>query len=148
MNTYLEFAGNHPLLVSALVLSFFVLVFTELQRKARGLTNVEPQDAVKLINADAVVIDLRSPEAFARGHIVNAKNLPFEDLSANKEKIAKYAKNAVVTVCEAGTTSSKVVDSLRKTGIKNIYGLKGGINAWTQANLPLVTGKKIKKKKG
>ncbi len=146
MDVYLEFAGNHPLLVSALVLSFFALMYTELQRKTRGLTNVEPQEAVKLINADAVVIDLRSPEAFARGHIVNAKNVPFEDLPANKDKITKYAKKPIVTVCDAGMTSGKVVDSLRKSGIENVYGLKGGINAWTQANLPLVTGKKTKKK--
>jgi rhodanese-related sulfurtransferase len=146
MNTYLEFAGNHPLLVGALVFSFFLLVFTELQRKARGLTNVEPQDAVKLINSDAVVIDLRNAEAFARGHIVNAKNIPFDELQANKDKIAKYAKKAIVAVCDGGMTSGKVVDSLRKSGIENVYGLKGGINAWTQANLPLVTAKKTKSK--
>ena len=146
MDIYLEFAGNHTLLVSALTFSFFILIFTELQRKARGLTTVEPQDAVKLMNSDAVVIDLRSPEAFARGHIVNAKNMPFEELSANKDKITKYAKKVIVTVCDVGMTSNKVVDSLRKSGIKDIYGLKGGINAWTQANLPLVTGKKSKKK--
>ena len=146
MNTYLEFAGNHPLLVGALVFSFFLLVFTELQRKARGLTNVEPQDAFKLINSDAVVIDLRNAEAFARGHIVNAKNIPFDELQANKDKIAKYAKKAIVAVCDGGMTSGKVVDSLRKSGIENVYGLKGGINAWTQANLPLVTAKKTKSK--
>ena len=146
MDTYLEFAGNHALLVSALIFSFLVLVFTELQRKARGLTNVEPTDAVRLINADAVVIDLRSADAFARGHIVNAKNIPYEELPANTDKIAKYAKKSIVTVCDAGMTSSKVADSLRKTGIENVYGLKGGINAWTQANLPLVAGKKTKKK--
>ena len=146
MNTYLEFAGNHPLLVGALVFSFLLLVFTELQRKARGLTNVEPQDAVKLINSDAVVIDLRNAEAFARGHIVNAKNIPFDELQANKDKINKYAKKAIVAVCDGGMTSGKVVDSLRKSGIENVYGLKGGINAWTQANLPLVTAKKTKSK--
>ncbi len=146
MDIYLEFAGNHPLLVSALVFSFFVLIFTEMQRRARGLTNLEPQDAVRLINADAVVIDLRSAEAFARGHIVNAKNIPFEDLPANKDKISKYAKKPLVAVCDAGMTSSKVVESMRKTGVENVYGLKGGITAWTQANLPLVTGKKTKKK--
>ena len=146
MNTYLEFAGNHPLLVGALAFSFFLLVFTELQRKARGLTNIEPQDAVKLINSDAVVIDLRNAEAFARGHIVNAKNIPFDELQANKDKIAKYAKKAIVAVCDGGMTSGKVVDSLRKSGIENVYGLKGGINAWTQANLPLVTAKKTKSK--
>lgn len=146
MNTYLEFAGNHALLVGALTFSFFLLVFTELQRKARGLTNIEPQDAVKLINSEAVVIDLRNAEAFARGHIVNAKNIPFDELQANKDKIAKYAKKAIVAVCDGGMTSGKVVDSMRKSGIENVYGLKGGINAWTQANLPLVTAKKTKSK--
>ena len=146
MDIYLEFAGNHPLLVSALLLSFFFLLYTELQRKARGMSTVEPQAAVKLINSDAVVIDVRSAEAFARGHIVNAKNVPFEDLSANKDKITKYAKKPIIAVCDAGMTSGKVVDSLRKSGLENVYGLKGGINAWTQANLPLVTGKKTKKK--
>ena len=145
MDRYLEFAGNHPLLVGALVFSFLVLIYTELQRKARGLTNIEPQDAVKLINSDAVVIDLRSPEAFARGHIVNAKNIPFEDLPANRDKLTKLAKKPIVAVCDAGMTSTKVVNSLRKTGIESVYGLKGGINAWTQANLPLVTAKKTKK---
>lgn len=146
MNTYLEFAGNHPLLIGALAFSFFLLVFTELQRKARGMTNIEPQDAVKLINSDAVVIDLRNAEAFARGHIVNAKNIPFDELQANKDKIAKYAKKAIIAVCDGGMTSGKVVDSLRKSGVENVYGLKGGINAWTQANLPLVTAKKTKSK--
>ena len=146
MNTYLEFAGNHPLLVGALAFSFFLLVFTELQRKARGLTNIEPQDAVKLINSEAVVIDLRNAEAFARGHIVNAKNIPFDELQANKDKIAKYAKKSIVAVCDAGITSGKVVHSMRKSGIENVYGLKGGINAWTQANLPLVAAKKTKSK--
>ncbi len=146
MDTYLKFAGENTLLVSALAFSFFILIFTELQRKARGLTTVEPQAAVKLINADAVVIDLRSPEVFARGHIVNAKNMPFEEIAANKEKISKYAKKAILAVCDAGMTSAKFVGSMRKSGIENVYGLKGGINAWTQANLPLVTGKKIKKK--
>ena len=146
MDTYLEFAGNHPFLIGALTFSFMLLLFTELQRKARGLINIEPQDAVKLMNADAVVIDLRSTEAFARGHIVNAKSIPFDELQASQDKISKYAKKPIITVCDAGMTSGKVVTSLRKSGIKNVYGLKGGISGWTQANLPLVTAKKTKKK--
>lgn len=146
MDTYLEFAGNHPLLVGALVLSFLLLIFTELQRKARDVTNLDPQDAVRLINSDAVVIDLRSAEAFARGHIVNAKSIPYDELEANRDKIAKYSKKPIVTVCDTGTTSGKVADSLRKSGVETAYGLKGGINAWTQANLPLVTARKTGKK--
>jgi len=146
MDTYLEFAGNHTLLVSALVFSFFLLVFTELRRKAAGMINVEPPEAVTLINADAKVIDVRSVEAFARGHIVHAKNIPFDELQANAEKVDKLKSTTVIAVCDSGITSTKAVDFLRKQGVESVYGLKGGMNAWTQASLPVVTAKKTKKK--
>jgi rhodanese-related sulfurtransferase len=147
MNMFLEFAANHTLLVTALLFSFFLVIFTELRRQASGMTNVEPQAAVKLINADAVVLDVRSADAFALGHIVNAKNIPFDELEANEDKIEKYKSKPIIAVCNAGVTSTKVVKSLRKSGAENVYGLKGGIAAWTQANLPLVTTKKTKRKK-
>ena len=146
MDRYLEFAANHALLVGALVFSFFLLVFTELRRKASGLTHIEPQEAVRLINGDAVVIDLRSAEAFSRGHIVNARNIPIDDLDANRGKIDKLRSKPILAVCDAGMTSRRAVDSLRKAGVESVYGLKGGLNAWTQANLPLVTAKKTGKK--
>ncbi|RLA25298.1 MAG: rhodanese-like domain-containing protein [Gammaproteobacteria bacterium] len=147
MDIYLEFAANHTLLVTALLFSFFLLIFTELRRQATGMTNVEPQAAVKLINADAVVLDLRSADSFALGHIVNAKNIPFDELDANQDKIDKLKSRPILAVCNAGATSTRAVNSLRKAGVENVYGLKGGITAWTQANLPLVTAKKTKRKK-
>ena len=147
MDIYLEFAANHTLLVTALLFSFFLLIFTELRRQATGMTNVEPQAAVKLINADAVVLDLRSADSFALGHIVNAKNIPFDELDANQDKIDKFKSRPILAVCNAGVTSTRAVNSLRKAGVENVYGLKGGITAWTQANLPLVTAKKTKRKK-
>jgi len=146
MTTYLEFASNHLLLVSALLLSFFLVVFMELKRKAGGIVNLEPTEVVKLLNADAVVIDLRSAEAFARGHIVNAKNIPHDQLEANQHKVDKLKAKSIVAVCESGATSSRVVAALRKTGNERVFGLRGGINAWTQASLPLVTAKKTKSK--
>lgn len=147
MDTYLEFAGNHPFLVSALLFSFFLVIFSELRRKAQGITNLDPQAAVQLINADAIILDLRSAEAFSRGHIVNAKNIPMDELDANREKIAKMGNKPILAVCDAGNSSNRAVDSLRKSGLESVYGLKGGIAAWTQANLPLVTGKKTKGRK-
>lgn len=147
MDRYLEFVGNHTLLVAGLFVTFFLVVFTEIRRKSRDVLSIEPQDAVKLINDDAVVIDLRSAEAFARGHIVNARNIPFDELPSRQEAISRYKSKPIVTVCDAGTTSGRAVDSLRKAGIENVYGLRGGIAAWTQANLPLVTSKKTRKAK-
>ena len=146
MDRFLEFAGNHTLLVLALMISFFVLVFAELRRKASGLVSVDPTDAVRLINNEAMIIDLRNTEAYARGHIVNAKNIPFDELDAKRDKVAKFKNKPIVAVCDSGISSNKAVASLRKSGFDSVYGLKGGMTAWTTAGLPVVTGKKTKSK--
>lgn len=147
MDTYLEFASNHPLLVSALLFSFLLVLFTEIRRKASGLINIDPVHAVQLINNEAAVIDVRSAEAFQKGHIVNAKNMPLDELLANKGKLDNLKSTPVVAVCDSGITSTRAVNELRKLGMESVYGLKGGMNAWSQAGLPVVTAKKMKKKK-
>lgn len=146
METYLEFAGNHVLLVSALVFSFFVLVFMELRRKAAGITSLDPHEVVRLINADAVIIDLRSADAFARGHIVNAKNIPQDELATSQDKIDRLKSKPIIAVCDSGISSTRAVAALSKSGVESVYDLRGGIKAWTQANMPLVSSKKTKSK--
>jgi len=135
------------LLALMLTVSFFVLIFSELRRKASGMTAIDPVEAVQLINNDGVVLDLRSNEAYSRGHIVNAKSIPFDELDAHKNKINAFKNKPIVAVCEAGTTSKKAVATLRNAGFESVYGLKGGMNAWNQAGLPVVTGKKTKGKR-
>ncbi len=147
MDRLLEFAGNNTLLVFALVTSFFLVIVTELRRKAGEVTSVLAGDAVKLINKDAVVVDLRSAEAYARGHIVNARNIPFDELDARLDKLSSLKTKPVVTVCDAGITSTKAVDKLKKAGFESVYSLKGGMTGWSQDGLPIVTGKKTKQKK-
>jgi rhodanese-related sulfurtransferase len=147
MDRFLEFAGNHTLLVFALVTSLLLAVFTEVRRKATGMLAVAPTDAVKLINNDAVVLDLRSAESFSRGHIVGARNVPMDELEGHLDKLAKFRNKPVVAVCDAGVTSSKAVNTLRNSGFESVYNLKGCMSAWGQAGLPVVSGKKTKSKK-
>ena len=148
MDKILEFTSNHVLLVSTLMISFFLLVFSELRRKASGLINVEAGDAVNLINNDAVVIDIRSADAFARGHIVNARNIPSDELDARLDQLKKHKTTPIIAVCDNGITSTRAVNTLRKAGFESVYGLKGGMNGWSQSGLPVVTGKKTKTKSG
>jgi rhodanese-related sulfurtransferase len=147
MDQILEFTGNNTVLVVLLMISLFVLVFSELRRKASGLVAVDPIAAVALINNDGVVLDLRSNESFARGHIVNARNVPYDELEAHKSKLEKFKNKPIVAVCDAGITSNRAVAALRESGFASAYGLKGGMTAWGQAGMPVVTAKKTKSKK-
>ncbi len=146
MDRFLEFAGNNTLLVSALMVSFFVVIFTELRRKASGMINIDAVDAVKLINNDAVIVDLRSSDAHARGHIVNARSIPSDELEAKLSTLTEHKSTPVIAVCDSGISSTRAVNTLRQQGFESVYGLKGGMNGWSQAGLPVVTGKKTKSK--
>ena len=147
MDRILEFVSNNLLLSTALVISFFLVIFSELRRKASGLINIEPADAVKLINNDALVVDIRSADAYGRGHIVNARNIPSDELQSKLDSLEKYKSKPIVAVCDAGISSTRVVNTLRQNGFESAYGLKGGMTGWSQAGLPVVTGKKTKPKK-
>jgi rhodanese-related sulfurtransferase len=142
MDRFLEFTGNHVLLVSLLMASFFLAVFTELRRKASGLINIDATEAIKLINNDAIVIDIRSVESFGRGHIANARNIPSDELDAKVGQLEQYKSKPIIAVCDAGVTSNKAVTLLRQKGFESAYGLRGGMTAWGQAGYPVVSGRK------
>ena len=146
MDRILEFAGNNALLVTALMVSLFVLIFSELRRKASGLIDIEASEAIKLINNDAVVLDLRSADAFGRGHIVNARNIPSDELDARMSALDKVKSKPVIAVCDSGISSRRTVNALRQKGLESVYSLRGGMAGWSQAGLPVVTGKKTRSK--
>lgn len=146
MDRIIEFAGNHPYLAAGLIGSFLLLVFNELRQKAAGLMNVDTATAISLINDGALVLDLRSQEAFTQGHIVNAKNVPQDEFEARRDSILDSKTRPVLAVCNSGASSTKTVTSLRRAGFESAFNLKGGMTAWTQAGLPVVTGKKTRSK--
>ncbi len=138
MADLVEFAGNHTLLVLGLIGSWGVVMVYELRLKTQNLTNVSPTDAVRLINKGAMIIDVRSADAFQTGHIVNARHIAFADVASNKA-IAKKQKNKMfLTVCEDGSISGKAANVLRNAGYESAFSLKGGLKNWQTENMPLV----------
>ena len=96
------------------------------------------------MNNGAEIIDLRNTESFRRGHIVRSKNIPNDELGENYVKLQNFKAKAIVVVCENGIISSRIANKLRKANFEKTYGLHGGIVAWSEKNLPLVTSKKTK----
>jgi rhodanese-related sulfurtransferase len=138
MDQLAEFAGNHVLLVLGLLGSFTLAVGYELRLKASGLTQVSAGEAVKLINKSAIVLDIRSPEAYRSGHIVNAKNISLAELQADPDQLNKKKNKLLLTVCETGAQAGKAANLLRRAGFENTFSLRGGIRGWQSESLPLV----------
>jgi rhodanese-related sulfurtransferase len=90
---------------------------------------------------DAVLIDVREDGEFAEGHILNAIHIPLGALSANLNRLEKYRNAPIIVGCRSGNRSAHACRLLKKKGFENVYNLHGGILAWQNANLPVVTGK-------
>lgn len=138
MQDIVEFASNNALLVTGLIASGLAAIFYELRLKARNIASLAVPMAVRMINDGSKVIDVRSAEKFADGHIVDARNLPREDLLKQADELGK--KKNIVLVCDNGASSGECVAQLRKEGHDNVYSLRGGLEEWRRENLPLVNG--------
>lgn len=101
--------------------------------------NVSPEDAAKLLqeHPKIVVLDVRTPEEFAAGHIAGAKNVDFKaaDFAA---KVAALDKGQTYLVhCAAGGRSGKTLDLMKGHNFTAIYHLNEGFKAWEKAGKPV-----------
>ena len=137
MDRIIEFTLNHPFLVSAAFFVVAMLIVTELKR-AGGVREISTNDAVRLMNDGAVILDVRQREQFDSGHILNAKNFPLSTFEQAAEKLAKFKQKSVVLCCETGMESGKAAKTLGNLGFTSLVNLRGGLRAWREENLPLV----------
>ncbi len=137
MERLAEFAGNNVLLILAAMASWAAVMFYEIRLQSRALSQVSSADALRIINKGAMIVDVRSVDAFGSGHIVNARNIGLEALQSDRPPLKRKNK-VLLTVCENGASSSRAANALRKAGFGSVFSLKGGLQQWRTENLPLV----------
>jgi len=141
MNRLLEYTANHPLLTTAAAILAVLVVVIEGRHRARGASALGPNDVVQLVNAGALVLDVRDPKEYEAGHIIDARSVPSAELANRAEGlIKKYKDKPVVVYCESGFASGAAARALRALGFGKVVTLRGGLNGWRQDNLPLVKG--------
>ncbi|QOY62835.1 rhodanese-like domain-containing protein [Lysobacter sp. H21R4] len=139
----LAFAQRHPLLSLALVGITVALVFTEIAQLFRGYAGLRPAELVALMNRDnALVIDLSPSSDFEKGHIAGSKSVQPSQFDPESKQLAAAKALPVIVVCRTGMTAGASAKRLKKAGFEKVYVLEGGIQAWRQADLPLVKGRR------
>jgi rhodanese-related sulfurtransferase len=140
MDRLLDYSTNHPLLAGGLVLMALVVLGYEIRQRIATAAAIAPNEAIRLMNAGAVLVDLRSANQFKDGHIAGAKSLPGDQIAADPKSLEKLAAKKVVLYCGDGATTAAAQRTLARAGAKDVYSLRGGLAAWTQENLPVVKG--------
>lgn len=134
------FLSHHPYLSTAFIAVLVLVFLLEWLRAKRSVFNLSPAGVTQLLNREsAVVIDIRSKEAYSAGHILNAHCIKPEEIKQNPKKLEKFRATPIIIVAAGGHEAQKLAAFLLKNGY-NAYSLAGGIPAWTEAQLPLVKG--------
>jgi rhodanese-related sulfurtransferase len=141
-----EFFRSNILLIGLAIGSGIMLLLPSFKKGAGGVPNLSPAEAVTLINrSNAFVLDVRDDGEFASGHIADATHIPVVDLATRIGELKKYQNKTILVNCQKGMRSAKACDILRKAEFTQVNNLQGGLSAWLEAKLPIVTKAASKK---
>ena len=138
MEQFPEFVANHLFLFSLLIGILMLLFWNLFGNTVSGIRIISPMEVTRMMNHEnAVVLDIRNEKDFSEGHILNAVNIPAEKLQEKITDLEKLKDRPIVIACRYGSDSSRAARILKGFAIDNVHCIKGGLQAWSQANLPL-----------
>ena len=88
---------------------------------------ISVERAKSLMENGALLVDVRNPSEFEKGHIPNAINIPLDNI----ENDPRLKNNTAILYCKSGMRCSDGKNRLSKIGISDIYNF-GGMNRWTE----------------
>jgi rhodanese-related sulfurtransferase len=105
-----------------------------------AVLSVTPDAAANLIaQSRAEIVDVRTLPEFRQHHIKGARLLPIQELQVRHGEIPRASPVPLLIVCEHGIRSMAASQALDAAGWANIVNVEGGMAAWLEAGLPVVT---------
>jgi rhodanese-related sulfurtransferase len=101
---------------------------------ASDRVEVSVREVPALLESGAALLDVREPDEWAAGHAAEAVHVPLRQLSLD----VLPEGEPLLVVCHVGGRSAMATQALRNAGIPAVN-VSGGMAAWEQAGLPVVT---------
>ena len=94
---------------------------------------------------DIDLIDVRTPAEFQSVHAANARNVPLDKLDPKTllQQRRDSEGESLYVICKSGVRGSKACQKLLDSGLDQVFNVDGGTDAWVEAGLPVVRGKKM-----
>ena len=108
---------------------------------AAGPASIEPKAlGARIAWADQAlfVLDVRTPEEYAAGHLPGAVNIPHDQLAARLGELSGARERDIVVYCRTGRRSAEALGVLDKAGFKRLFHLKGDYTRWTEEKRPVI----------
>ncbi len=134
----MDFLQQNMIWVASALVSGALLLWPLIRGQIGGAASISPTQATQMINReDAIVLDVREPGDYAKGHIPNARLVPAGQVEKRLGELEKFKDKPIILHCQSGSRAGAACAVLRKSGFAKVFSLQGGIGAWEQAGLPL-----------
>lgn len=88
----------------------------------RSGQQVRPEEARRLVQEGALLLDVRTAQEFSAGHLPGARNIPVQELEARWSEVGDPAA-PVVVYCRSGARSARAKELLKQRGFANVSDL-------------------------
>ena len=122
-----------------LAFAFGIAILLSCGTEAPSSSDISPEALLaRSGSGDApLLLDVRTPEEFAKGHVPGALNIPVDQLTARTQELAAHRDGDVVVYCERGGRAAKAATVLREAGFLNVLHLEGDMSAWRADGRPV-----------
>jgi rhodanese-related sulfurtransferase len=127
--------------VKKLIASFAALILLAGCSSTGSATTVNlnvSEFSQKITEPGVIIVDVRTPEEFASGHIEGALNIDFNSGNFANEITRLNPSETYAVYCRSGSRSGQAASIMHKAGFHDVSNLNGGVIDWTNDGLPLV----------
>ena len=109
-----------------------------------NVTTISPKQLHELVQAgqSLELIDVRTPVEYREVHVDFAHNLPLDRLDAKQFASGRNPSETLYVICRSGSRGKQACEKFLAAGYTNVVNVEGGTQAWDQAGLPVVRGRK------
>jgi rhodanese-related sulfurtransferase len=125
------------------LLAFFAFTGISLAQSADSATvvSVETFEKMSKKKRKTVILDVRTPQEVAEGHLAGAKNIDVQD-ELFQQNIEQLDKNKTYLLyCRSGKRTAVAGAKMKAAGFKKVYMLDGGITSWKEKGKPVTNDK-------
>lgn len=107
----------------------------EYDYKLVKVDNITGREAEKMINddkhdKDLIILDVREPKDFNNGHLLNAINIPIEDIDKRMDELRNYKSKDIIVYCNTGRKSAEVAEKLVEHGFTDVTNTVDGVSEY------------------
>src|SRR5215469_6392657 len=123
MDHLAQYVQMNHWLVAATVVVLALVIVSEVRARAAGLSAISPQDAIRLMNRGAVIIDLRPAEQYAAGHLTGARRMDGAQILKAADTLKKYLQKPLIVYDESGSLGTSAARHLKAQGFTQAFNL-------------------------